>query len=170
MALFCGGEGVGAAAEPERGGTGAVEPVEAGEILDVAEAEAEGVVAGSGEIEGLNRGEARGVVGVGGALVGHIGQVEAQAAAIEGDGVDTAATINAGQLGGVAATAEGTGQGREVGGVEYKAIVAGTTEQHISATVAGDGVVARIANEVVIGGGTDVVVVAGGAQLIDRGL
>ena len=58
VALLGGGEGVGTTGEAEAAGSGAVEPVEAGEIADVSQAEGEGVVTRAAEIKGFNRGEA----------------------------------------------------------------------------------------------------------------
>jgi len=59
---------------------GTVEPVEGCQVTKISQAEGDGIVAGAGEIKGLQGGEAGGTAGVGGRLVGHIGEVEAQLA------------------------------------------------------------------------------------------
>ena len=59
MALFRGREDIGATRTPESGrSVAAVEPVEARQIVHISGQEGEGVVAGAGEIEGLDGGEA----------------------------------------------------------------------------------------------------------------
>ncbi len=52
--LLQGWNGVGVAAETQRTGATAVEPVEAGQVTDVAQGEVEEIVAGAAEINGLD--------------------------------------------------------------------------------------------------------------------
>ena len=165
-----GRQGVSAAGEAKGGGGGAVEPVEADEITDVGQSQGQGVVAAAGDIEDLDGVELGGAVGVGTALVGHRCQVEAEASAIEGDGVNAGAAIDPGQLAGVAAGSVRVGQGGEVGGVEHKAIVAAAAQQHIGAAASGDGVVAGTSSEGFADAAAVDGVVVGGANLIDKGI
>ena len=167
VALLVGGEGVGATGEA---GGGTVEPVETRQVAEIGQAQGEAVIARAGEIKGFDGGEAGGAVGVGGRLVGHSGEVEAEARAGESEGVDAAATIDAGELDGVAAGAEGIGKSIQVGAVELKAIVAAAAIEHIGAAIAADGVVAGIGHEGFAGGGAGKGVGGGGAELIDEGL
>ena len=157
MARAAGRQAVGAAAETKGGGGAAVEPVEAGKIADVGQAQGEGVVAAAADVEGLDGVEAG---------ASHIGQVEAEASAIEGDRVDAATTIDPGQLAAVATGAEGIGEGCEVGSVEHKAIVAHAADQHIGAAIACDRVVAGIAREGFAGASAADGVGVGAAELV----
>ena len=103
-------------------------------------------------------------------MVGDAGEVEGEAAAGEGDGVDTGAAIHSGELGGVATEAVAVAEGGEVGVVEYKAIVAGAAVEHIGTAATDQGVVAGPGGEGFGGGGAAAAVVAGGAEPVEGGL
>ena len=103
-------------------------------------------------------------------MIGDAAEVETEAAAVESEGIDAGATIDAGELGGVAAGGEGTREGGEVGGVEHKAIIATAAVEHIGSAAPGDGVVAGIAHDGFAGNASGEGVVAGAAELIHEGL
>ena len=55
MVLLRGGEGIGAAGAAEGSSVGAVEPIEAGDVVDISGGKYEGVVATAANIEPLDR-------------------------------------------------------------------------------------------------------------------
>ena len=84
-------------------------------------------------------------------MIGNRAESKGEASAGEGDGVNTGATIDAGELIGVASRAEGIAEGGEVGAVEDEIVVSGSAVDDVSATVGGDGVVTGTSGDGVVG-------------------